>query len=87
MHKPIQANKDTFWVGVNDYETDLFESLWTLPQGVAYNAYVVTGLNATAAIDTVKGPFLDEYINKLVQALDDKPLNYLVVNHMEPDHA
>ena len=60
MHKAVPVNKDTWWVGVNDHETDLFESLWDLPQGVSYNAYVVTG-EKTAAIDTVKGPWLDEY--------------------------
>ena len=87
MYEAIQANKDTWWVGVNDHETDLFESLWPLPQGVAYNAYLVNGTNATAAIDTVKGPWLDEYINKLTQALNGRALNYLVINHMEPDHA
>lgn len=87
MYKAIQVSKDTWWTGVNDYETDLFESLWPLPQGVAYNAYVVTGSTATAAIDTVKGPYLDEYYNKLIQALNGRALNYLVINHMEPDHA
>lgn len=87
MYKAILADKDTWWVGVNDYETDLFESLWPLPQGVAYNAYLVLGATATAAIDTVKGPYLDEYINKLTEALGGRTLNYLVVNHMEPDHA
>lgn len=87
MYKAILADKDTWWVGVNDYETDLFESLWPLPQGVAYNAYVVLGSTATAAIDTVKGPYLDDYMDKLTQALGGRQLNYLVVNHMEPDHA
>ena len=87
MYKPILSNKDTWWIGVNDYETDLFESLWPLPQGVAYNAYLVLGSTATAAIDTVKGPYLDDYISKLTQALNGRQLNYLVVNHMEPDHA
>ena len=87
MYKAIQAGKDTWWVGVNDKETDKFESLWPLPQGVAYNAYVIIGTTATVAIDTVKGPYLDEYYNKLLQALNGRTLNYLVINHMEPDHA
>ena len=86
MHKAVPVNKDTWWVGVNDHETDLFESLWDLPQGVAYNAYVVTG-EKTAAIDTVKGPWLDEYLYKLEEVLGGRPLDYLVINHMEPDHA
>ena len=68
MHKAVPVNKDTWWVGVNDHETDLFESLWDLPQGVSYNAYVVTG-EKTAAIDTVKGPWLDEYFHKLEEVL------------------
>ncbi|MBQ9419164.1 MAG: FprA family A-type flavoprotein [Synergistaceae bacterium] len=87
MYNAIQVNKDTYWTGVNDHETDLFESLWPLPQGVAYNAYVITGTTATAAIDTVKGSYLDEYYGKLLQALGGRALNYLVINHMEPDHA
>ncbi|MBQ7192847.1 MAG: FprA family A-type flavoprotein, partial [Synergistaceae bacterium] len=65
MYKPIKVNKDTWWLGVNDKETDKFESLWPLPQGVAYNAYAVLGTTATAAIDTVKGPYLDDYVGKL----------------------
>ncbi|MBQ9565772.1 MAG: FprA family A-type flavoprotein [Synergistaceae bacterium] len=87
MYKAMPAGQDIFWVGVNDHETDLFESLWELPQGVAYNAYVVKGTRAAAAIDTVKGPWVDEYLHKVEEALDGRPLDYLVVNHMEPDHA
>jgi flavorubredoxin len=86
MHKAISVAKDTWWVGVNDYETDLFESLWPLPQGVAYNAYVVMG-EKTVAIDTVKGPRFDDYFCKVAELLNGRPLDYLVVNHMEPDHS
>ena len=53
MYKAILVNKDTWWVGVNDCSTERFEALWSLPNGVAYNAYVVLG-ERTAAIDTVK---------------------------------
>jgi flavorubredoxin len=74
-------------VGVNDHETDLFESLWALPQGVAYNAYIIEGKEKTLAIDTVKGICDDDYLGKVEQVLGDRPLDYLVVNHMEPDHA
>lgn len=86
MYKAIPVNKDTWWVGVNDRSTDRFEALWSLPNGVAYNAYVVLG-ERTAAIDTVKGPWGDEYSHKLEKALGDRDLDYLVVNHMEPDHS
>ena len=53
---------------------------------LSYNAYVVTG-EKTAAIDTVKGPWLDEYSHKLEEVLGGRLLDYLVVNHMELDHA
>ena len=86
MYKAIPVNKDTWWVGVNDRSTDRFEALWSLPNGVAYNAYVVLG-EKTAAIDTVKGPWGDEYSHKLEEALGGRDLDYLVVNHMEPDHS
>jgi flavorubredoxin len=86
MYKAVPVTQDTWWVGVNDHETDLFESLWPLPQGVAYNAYVVLG-EKTAAIDTVKGPWFDDYVEKVASVLGGRTLDYLVVNHMEPDHA
>ncbi|MDR1741638.1 MAG: FprA family A-type flavoprotein [Synergistaceae bacterium] len=86
MYKAVEVlpGQGTWWVGVNDRETDLFEGLWTLPRGVAYNAYLLVGAK-TAAIDTVKGG--GEYEAKLREVLGDRPLDYLVVNHMEPDHA
>ena len=74
MHRAVPVSNDTWWVGVNDHETHLFESLWDLPQGVAYNAYVVMG-EKTAAIDTVKGPWLDEYSHKLEEVLGGRPLD------------
>ena len=86
MYKAMPVSKDTWWTGVNDYETDLFESLWDLPQGVSYNSYVITG-EKTVAIDTVKGPWFGEYLYKLESVLNGRTLDYLVVNHMEPDHA
>jgi flavorubredoxin len=89
MYKAMPVGRDIWWVGVNDRETHLFESLWLLPQGMAYNAYVVGG-EKTAAIDTVKSPWFDDYANRVREALDElgkKTLDYLVVNHMEPDHA
>ncbi|MDR1376410.1 MAG: FprA family A-type flavoprotein [Synergistaceae bacterium] len=86
MHKALSVAKDTWWVGVDDYETDLFESLWPLPQGVAYNAYVISG-EKPVAVDTVKGPWFDDYIEKVESVLGGRTLDYLVVNHMEPDHA
>jgi flavorubredoxin len=86
MYKAVPVSQDTWWVGVNDRDSDLFESLWPLPRGVAYNAYVVLG-EKTAAIDTVKGLQGGGYLDKLKEALGGRALDYLVINHMEPDHS
>jgi flavorubredoxin len=74
-------------VGVNDKETDLFEALWPLPRGVAYNSYLVIG-QKIALIDTVKAFYLTDLVSKIKRLLgEDRPIDYLVVNHMEPDHS
>ncbi len=79
--------RDTYWVGVNDHETDLFEALWPLPYGVSYNAYLIVD-EKIALIDAVKGHFLAEHLRKIRDLLPTgKSLDYLVINHMEPDHT
>lgn len=86
MRKIISITPSIYWVGMNDRETDLFEGLWSLPHGVAYNAYVVKG-QKTALIDTVKSSFMGEYLDKVEAILQGEPIDYLIVNHMEPDHS
>lgn len=86
MQKIISVTPSIYWVGMNDRETDLFEGLWSLPDGVAYNAYVVKG-EKTALIDTVKSSFMGEYLGKVEAILEGSPIDYLIVNHMEPDHS
>ena len=73
-------------VGVNDTDKVLFEGLWPLPYGVSYNSYLVVD-EKVALIDTVEGGFEDEYMDNIHQAIADRPIDYLVVNHMEPDHS
>lgn len=75
-----------FWVGVNDRTTDLFEGLWPLPYGVSYNAYLVVG-ERIALIDGVKNHYIHELLQNIREILDPAKLDYLVVNHMEPDHS
>lgn len=75
--------KDIYYVGVNDRVTDLFEAQWPLPYGVSYNSYIVRGSEATALIDTVKIDEVRAFFNKL----GGIKIDYLVVNHMEPDHS
>jgi len=73
-------------VGVNDTDKVLFEGLWPLPYGVSYNSYLVAD-EKVALIDTVEGGFEDEFLSNIREAVGDRPIDYLVVNHMEPDHS
>ncbi|HCS48727.1 MAG TPA: MBL fold metallo-hydrolase, partial [Candidatus Aminicenantes bacterium] len=76
-----------FWVGVNDRTTDLFEGLWPITQeGVTYNSYLVKG-DKTALIDLTKSIKADEYISQIEELIDVSKIDYIVVNHMEPDHT
>ncbi|MCM8774989.1 MAG: FprA family A-type flavoprotein [Candidatus Omnitrophica bacterium] len=76
-----------FWVGVNDYETDLFEALWPLPYGISYNSYLIQDQKA-ALIDTIKKCYFPEYIRSIRQHLEENgKVDYLIINHMEPDHS
>ena len=73
-------------VGVNDHRKVLFEGLWPLPVGVSYNSYIVAD-EKTALIDTVECGFEDEFIANIEDVLKGRSLDYLIVNHMEPDHS
>ena len=75
-----------FSVGVNDTDKVLFEGLWPLPYGVSYNSYLVVD-EKVALIDTVESGFEDEFLDNIRQAISDRQIDYLVVNHMEPDHS
>ena len=75
-----------YYVGVNDRNKSLFEGLWPLPYGVSYNAYLIDD-EKTCLVDTVEVDFFMPFIEHIQQVLGDRPLDYLVVNHMEPDHS
>ncbi len=74
------------YVGVNDDDKVLFEGLWPIPVGVSYNSYIVAD-EKVALIDTVESGFEEEFIANIGQAVGDRNIDYLVVNHMEPDHS
>lgn len=74
------------YVGVNDYDKVLFEGLWPLPVGVSYNSYLVVD-EKVALIDTVESGFEDEFFANIAEAIGERGIDYLVVNHMEPDHS
>lgn len=75
-----------YYVGVNDDDKVLFEGLWPLPFGVSYNSYVVVD-EKVALIDTVESGFEEEYLANIYEVIGDRVVDYLVVNHMEPDHS
>jgi flavorubredoxin len=76
-----------FWVGVNDRTTDLFEGLWPITQeGVTYNSYLVKG-EKTALIDLTKSIKGDEYLSMIEEITNVSKIDYIIINHMEPDHT
>lgn len=75
-----------FYVGVNDTDKVQFEGLWPLPYGVSYNSYLVVD-EKVALIDTVECGFEEEFLSNIEEAIGDRHIDYLVVNHMEPDHS
>ncbi len=86
MLKAISVAENIWWVGVNDRTTHLFENLWTLPYGVSYNSYLIDD-EKVALIDGVKAEFFGEYLERVQSILGGRPVDYLVVNHVEPDHS
>lgn len=75
-----------YYVGVNDRTTHRFEGLWPLPQGVSYNSYIVKG-ERVALIDTVHIAQSAKFLVRIEEIVGDRPIDYLVINHMEPDHS
>ena len=75
-----------YYVGVNDVIKELFEGLWPLPFGVSYNSYLVVD-DKVAMVDTVEAGFEDEFLEEIEASIGDRPIDYLIVNHMEPDHS
>ena len=82
----MEITKDIKYVGVNDHKIDLFEGQYEVPNGMAYNSYVILD-EKIAVMDTVDLAFKDEWFSNLKKVLGDKKPDYLVVHHMEPDHS
>ena len=75
-----------FYVGVNDHDIDLFEGQYVVPNGMAYNSYAIVAEKA-AVMDSVEERFGEEWLDKIAEVLDGKTPDYLIVQHMEPDHS
>lgn len=82
----MEITKDIQYVGVNDHEIDLFEGQYKVENGMAYNSYVILD-EKTAVMDTVDAGFLKEWMHNLKQVLGTRTPDYLIVQHMEPDHS
>ena len=82
----MALHQDIVPVGVNDHDIDLFEGQYRVPNGMAYNSYVILD-DKIAVMDTVDIHFAQEWLNNIAEALDGKKPTYLVVQHMEPDHS
>ncbi|MCR5486945.1 MAG: FprA family A-type flavoprotein [Lachnospiraceae bacterium] len=82
----MKIAEDVFYAGVNDHETDLFEGQYVVPDGMAYNSYVILD-EKTAVMDTVDRRFGEEWLAQVKELLSGRKPDYLVVQHMEPDHS
>lgn len=75
------------WIGVNDHTTDLFEGLWPITQeGVSYNSYLIVD-EKKAIVDLAKSLKVDEYLGRVEELLDISQIDYIILNHLEPDHT
>ena len=82
----IKLTDNIFYVGVNDRRTDLFENHMELPNGVSYNSYLIVD-EKVALIDPVEAGFIEEYLFKVKSVLQGRKVDYLIINHDEPDHS
>ena len=82
----MKITNDIRYVGVNDHEVDLFEGQYIVPNGMSYNSYVILD-EKIAVMDTVDIHFTHEWLDNIAEVLGDRKPDYLIVQHMEPDHS
>ena len=80
-----KVTDDLYWIGANDHRLELFENVHPIPRGVSYNSYVLLD-EKTVLFDTVDWSACRQFLENLQEVLDGRPLDYMVINHMEPDH-
>ncbi len=86
MHNIRQMINNLYWVGVNDRKTSLFENIHPIPEGISYNSYLLMD-EKTVLLDTVDSSVCNNFIDNVKYVLGERDLDYLIINHMEPDHA
>ena len=82
----MRITDDILYVGVNDHNIDLFEGQYIVPNGMAYNSYVIND-EKIAVMDTVDAAFGDEWLKNIADVLNGATPDYLIIQHMEPDHS
>ena len=82
----MKITNDIRYVGVNDHQVDLFEGQYVVPNGMSYNSYVILD-EKVAVMDTVDAHFTHEWLDNITSVLGDRHPDYLIIQHMEPDHA
>ena len=86
MYNVKKVNEDLYWIGASDRRLALFENIYPIPRGVSYNSYVILDEH-TVLLDTVDKSVSGQFFENLEHVLDGRKLDYLIVNHMEPDHC
>ena len=86
MYCTKKVTKDLYWVGASDRRLALFENMYPIPRGVSYNSYVLLD-EKTVLLDTVDRSVSGQFLENLEHVLAGRSLDYLIVNHMEPDHC
>lgn len=82
----VTLAENIYYLGFNDRRTNLFENIWPIPHGISYNSYLLVD-DKIALVDTVERSFIDEYFDNIEEIIGDRPVDYLIINHMEPDHS
>ena len=86
MYDVRAITEDLYWIGASDRRLALFENAYPIPRGISYNAYVVLD-EQTVLVDTVDKSISEQFFENLLHVLGDRPLDYVIVQHMEPDHC
>ncbi|MDE7073962.1 MAG: FprA family A-type flavoprotein, partial [Odoribacter sp.] len=86
MNNAIEIKNNIYWIGANDRRTHIFENYWPIPKGVAYNSYVIVD-EKVVVVDTIERSRMDDYLENLEAVLGGRHVDYLIINHMEPDHS
>jgi len=85
--KSYKISDGVYFVGAIDYDLRVFDIIMDTEFGSTYNSYLIVGSEKTALIDTAKEPFKKEFFERINEIVDIKNINYLIVNHAEPDHS